>query len=283
MIIKAILFVTWLGISFGVSAQTERFIYVTGPELEDTATYKYSFWVYRENTYNRIWSSKASHFYLTEDHQEVKVTIPKDVKDTIFEIAMSVERKDNWRYYSYREREEIEVRTADVHHTIPFVKPEKVVRHFKSEKRRLAWQRSFDWDVLQSKTLTLSYHQGHQPWMDVMFSLAQIEEHHHYPLVTWGPEIGTELNFEWNQDFLLGPKIGFDLSTLLINAGLHAVAYTDFDRVSWYLKPRIGLNPLTPLVNIDYSYAIRLGTNHFGTRINTHQLTLNFTIPLYID
>jgi len=95
--------------------------------------------------------------------------------------------------------------------------------------------------------------------------------------------IGSEFNFLGGSgDFILGPKMGYNWSSVLVNFGLHGVYYTNFQDGIFCLKPRIGLNPLTPLINISYSYAIPIGNNPFGDLINGHQLCLNLIIPIWI-
>ncbi len=142
-----------------------------------------------------------------------------------------------------------------------------------------------DWESIVAYT---SYYQGHRPFGEVLFGTGRyglfrrlLQRSGGQPGHIYGPAIGTEFNFSWREnDFILGPKIGFQASSLLANAGLHFVYYTDFNQGVLYVKPRVGINLLCPFLNLSYSYAIRLGPNYFGTRVNQHQFCLNAILPI---
>lgn len=127
-----------------------------------------------------------------------------------------------------------------------------------------------------------SYYQGQRSYFELMYGPAKVFwKMPHAPLLHSGPALGFEFNTRWQKDnFILGPKLGWQISTSIMNAGLHFVYYTDFDKGSLFLKPRIGINPLYSFINISYAYSIPLTSDYFGERINRHQLCLNFMIPV---
>ena len=140
----------------------------------------------------------------------------------------------------------------------------------------------------QSRYLTLSYFQGHRPFGEISFGTAYYAEMKKNLFtgpdgagLIAGPTIGSEFNFRWNSnEFILGPKLGFNVSTRIINFGMHLIYYTDFKKGSLFLTPRVGICPGNPYVNFSYAYGFRLGQDKFGTAINRHQFCLFFYIPL---
>ncbi|MDX2359430.1 MAG: hypothetical protein QNK23_01395 [Crocinitomicaceae bacterium] len=216
---------------------------------------------------------------LSSNLEEATFIIPEHIKDSSYVIKLSIGTSNSSSTHAFFS-ENVVLTNDSAIVKIPVIPVVTINDYYIEKNNRITDGRN---GILQSKILTVSYYQGHQPYGDITFSFSELGGFHGYPLVLFGPAIGTEFNFEWNSDFILGPKVGGYFSTAIFNFGLFAVAYTDFDKASWYLKPRIGLNPLTPFVNISYEYAIRLSPNHFGTRINVHQLSINLNIPLHLD
>jgi hypothetical protein len=140
----------------------------------------------------------------------------------------------------------------------------------------------------QSRFLTLSYFQGHRPFAEISFGTAHYAEMKKNLFtgsdvagLIAGPTIGSEFNFRWNaNEFILGPKIGVNASIRILNLGMHLIYYTDFEKGSLFLTPRIGICPGNPYINFSYAYGFRLGHDKFGSAINRHQFCLFFYIPV---
>ena len=217
-------------------------------------------------------------------------------EDTLLDIQFSV-HGSRWQdhYVHYQARLHI---IADSVYVIPELPTEDVVDSMlheegKANRKEHRWEnfKSFatDW---KSYFLYVNFHQGNRLYGEVSFSNARYNQvtpfrywfkryHPEVPGFIRGPVYGAEFNFLWQKEkFILGPKIGFQITNRVVNLGLSGVYYTDFTHGLFCLKPRIGINPLIPWVNFSYEYAIRCGPNHFGNRINRHQFSMYFLIPL---
>lgn len=196
----------------------------------------------------------------------------------------------------------VEVKSDSVFYTIPELPDQAIIDSViraKEKAKRKAYRQNRDygedfmdfmtsWD---SRFLYVNFYQGNRLFGEVSFGPARYEEvptsflsRSTEPGWIRGPVYGAEFNFLWRKnDFILGPKIGFQITTRYLNLGLSAVYYTDFTQGSFCLKPRIGMNPGIPWVNFSYEYAIRFGPDVFGNRINRHQFSVYFLIPLRLE
>lgn len=268
---------------FSLEAQGKnRLIIVKCPKLVNTNTFKYSVSARSaEDRYDRLCTNGKyfCDYEVKNDFQEIEVVIPSYYKDSNVLIHFEIELVNgHWYYWDYPDTL-VEMTSDTVCLDLQPINEKALKWKYTKKKFEDFW----DWGILQSKIVTVSYYQGYKPYGEIMFSLSEVASIHDWNPAMFGPAIGTEFNFQWRNNFILGPKVGFYYSTFLFNVGLHAVTYTDFERTSLFLKPRIGINPLTAKFNISYAYGIPLTKNHFGKHVNTHQISLNFNIPLYID
>ena len=87
--------------------------------------------------------------------------------------------------------------------------------------------------------------------------------------------IGTE--YSWQRDqFILGPKISYEINPLIATVRLSFVYYTDFNTSDPRLIPEIGLS-MAGFINVLYGRAMPLSTNHFSS-IGKNRITLSFNL-----
>ncbi|MFT5780184.1 MAG: hypothetical protein ACI837_003145 [Crocinitomicaceae bacterium] len=276
--------VVFFGCSGALFAQDRRMILVA-PPVVDTTIYKYS--VYMSRTHPPIYGNPMNEFsvneYFYSANDSVEVVIPDSLANAIFSGCFHVYLKDGRdRIRSYCDYFKVSTDSATVYHSFEGPSLTTAEKHFKKEKRhKYGVFRPFHafHDFYDTPTLHLAYHQGHRPFGEVSMGMSQ-HFTYYLPLITHGFTLGAEFNFRDKENFILGPKIGYNFSTLIFNVGVDFVYYTDFEKGSYYLKPRIGLNPLLSIVNISYSKGIPLAGNHFGKNLNAHQLSVIIIIPL---
>ncbi|TSJ44890.1 hypothetical protein [Fluviicola chungangensis] len=223
-----------------------------------------------------------------------------EVEDTLVDLQFIV--KDRWGPGEYLHHSiRIQITADSVFYPIPELPDEAAIDahirdrekvHRKEQRRDGFHTFMTDW---KSWYIYANFYQGNRPYGEVSFSNARYSDVPvrrgslfrsritYEPGLIRGPVYGAEFNFGWRKnDFILGPKIGFQMNGRLGNLGLSAVYYTDFTHGLVCLKPRIGINPGIPWVNFSYEYAIRCGYNYFGNRINSHQFSVYFIIPLRV-
>lgn len=220
-----------------------------------------------------------------------------EYEDTLLNVQFSVHRK-GWEVQYVHHQVCLKIHADSVFYAIPELPEEDVLDSILEERGKIyrKEQRREDFkDFMtnwKSYLLEVNFHQGNRSYGELSFSNARYNKvtpfrywfkryHPEVPGFIRGPVYGAEFNFLWvTNEFIVGPKIGFQITNRVVNLGLSAVYYTDFTHGVFCLKPRIGLNPLIPWVNFSYEYAIRCSPDYFGNRINRHQLSVYFLIPL---
>lgn len=218
-------------------------------------------------------------------------------EDTLVEIQFTIHGK-RWTDSYTQHKVQVKIDSDSVFYAIPELPDEETVDSIlhaegkasrKEERRENFTNFTTDW---KSLLIYANFYQGNRPYGEISFSNARYNEVTRWrdlfsrhaedvPGFIRGPVYGAEFNFAWRKnDFILGPKFGFQITTRLVNLGLSGVYYTDFTHGLFCIKPRIGFNPVIPWVNFSYEYAIRCGYNYFGNRINSHQFSVYFLIPL---
>lgn len=92
----------------------------------------------------------------------------------------------------------------------------------------------------------------------------------------WGPRIGIEANV--NQDrFVYAPKLGYELSGLLIALRGNAVGYIDNKRIDLRLLPEAGIS-LLGAINLTYGYNLPV-LRFKSPEVARHRIT--FTVNVH--
>ncbi|WP_341902262.1 hypothetical protein [Fluviicola taffensis] len=281
----------------GFAQHKTRSLYIQIPVQLDFKKYDYELTVDYPG-YSDIHHGCQFHF-LKSGGEIVRCDMRSDYDgkfiDTLVYIRFSVKM---FKYYGeYVNRMPVVFKSDSVSFTIPELPDEATIdsilkakhKAFNKEHRGEGFTEFMtDW---KSYFIYANFYQGNRPYGEILFSNARYEEvptslFSRYTEPGWirGPVYGAEFNFLWRKNaFILGPKIGFQITTRYVNLGLSAVYYTDFTQGSFCLKPRIGMNPGIPWVNFSYEYAIRFGPDVFGNRINRHQFSVYFLIPLRLE
>lgn len=232
---------------------------------------------------------------------EISGGYSRKYEDTLVEIQFTIEGKrwaDSYTHHKVR----VKIDSDSVFYAIPELPAEDEVdsilhavgKTYRKEHRGEDFAELMtDW---KSYFLYVNFYQGNRLFGEISFSNARyskvqvikgsfFRKHITYePGFVRGPTYGAEFNFLWRKDeFILGPKIGFQLASRFGNIGISGVYYTDFTHGLFCIKPRIGINPKIPWVNFSYEYAFRCGYNYFGNRINRHQFSVYFVIPLRLE
>jgi len=282
--------------AFGLEAPVfdVAYLYIKIPSNIDTKEYTYQL----TSKYVNKSSTRVGCMFSTIDYPGQIIIC--ELEDTLVDLQFVVKKR--WGEGEYLHHQiRLKITADSVFYPIPEL-PDKMVidAHIRDKekiyekKARHDKFRDFmtDW---RSCYLYVNFYQGNRPYGEVSFSNARYNDvpvlsgnifkgHTIYkPGFIRGPVYGAEFNFLWRKnDFILGPKIGFQIATRYLNLGLSGVYYTDFTDGSFCLKPRIGINPGIPWVNFSYEYAIRFGPDYFGNRINKHQFSVYFLIPLKV-
>ncbi len=287
--------------SFDVSAEYKtRSLYIRIPSQTDFRKYNYELNTGYSN--DSKYMSGCSFHFLRTPGEVVRCDLRSDYYgkfvDTLVFIRFSVKRSRYFGEYVYYTK--LEVKSDSVFYTIPEL-PDEATLDVLLKAQNKAYNKLHrgedfvelmtDW---KSYFLYVNLYQGNRLFGEVSFSNARYEELYENPF-SWrnrskepgfirGPVYGAEFNFLWRKDdFILGPKIGFQLAARYVNLGISGVYYTDFTHGLFCIKPRIGINPGIPWVNFSYEYAFRCGYNYFGNRINRHQFSVYFVIPLKLE
>ena len=90
-----------------------------------------------------------------------------------------------------------------------------------------------------------------------------------------GFKLGMETNLKSKADFIIAPKIGYEISITYFSIRLSALNYFKNNQSEFRLLPEAGIS-LGGLVNLTYGYGIGFGnTIH---EISNHRLTLSFNL-----
>lgn len=221
------------------------------------------------------------------------------IEDTLVEIRFLVRKNPSGAEYLFHVAR-IPITSDSVFYTIPELPEDMILdanmREVEKKANKEYRREAFD-DLMtdwRSYFLYVNFFQGNRPYGEISFSNARYSEietgnpfrryRSSEPGFVRGPTYGAEFNFLWRKnDFILGPKLGFQIASRYVNLGLSGIYYTDFTQGMFCLKPRIGINPKVPWINFSYEYAFRLGYNYFGNRINRHQFSVYFVIPLRLE
>ena len=90
-----------------------------------------------------------------------------------------------------------------------------------------------------------------------------------------GFKIGMESNFKSNDDFIIAPKVGYEMSITYFSIKLSALNYFQNNQSEFRLLPEAGIS-IGGLVNLTYGYGISFGNSING--ISNHRLTLSFNL-----
>lgn len=116
-----------------------------------------------------------------------------------------------------------------------------------------------------------SYQKGY--YLEVGVIRGFIAESHGPNLGVIGPFISTDIN---TQNLILGPKLGFEFSFLLLSGKVSSIAYTDFKKVDLRFTPEIGLT-LLGYLTICWGYNLKLNSNSFDdVGSNKFSININF-------
>lgn len=282
----------------GLAAYKTRTLYIKIPSHLNFEKYDYELKTNYVN-YSRDMSA-CSFYFLKSEGEVVRCDLRSDYEgkfeDTVVYINFSVKMfKYRGTYVSHHAP--VLVKSDSVLFIIPELPDEPTIDSILKAQNKAFNKEHRGEDFTEAMTDWKSYfiyanlYQGNRLYGEISFSNARYSEVptsflSRYTEPGWirGPVYGAEFNFLWRkQDFILGPKIGFQITTRYVNLGLSAVYYTDFTQGSFCLKPRIGMNPGIPWVNFSYEYAIRFGPDIFGNRINRHQFSVYFLIPLKLE
>lgn len=91
-----------------------------------------------------------------------------------------------------------------------------------------------------------------------------------------GTRIGVESNFRSGEEFIIAPKIGYEISLVAVVARLTALNYFQNKHAEFRLLPEVGIS-LGGNINLTYGYNFRL-TPRKITDISNHRMCLSFNI-----
>lgn len=92
-------------------------------------------------------------------------------------------------------------------------------------------------------------------------------------IVGW--RIGVESNFKYNNDFIIAPKVGYDISMTYFTVRLSAVNYFQNSKSEFRILPEIGIS-LGGSICLTYGYGISLKSEISG--VPNHRIGLSFNI-----
>jgi len=91
-----------------------------------------------------------------------------------------------------------------------------------------------------------------------------------------GVRIGFETNFKNNQDFIIAPKIGLEVSGTILVLRLSAANYFQNEKSEFRVLPEIGIS-WGGFVNLTYGYNCRI-TNSQIENLSNHRFCLSFNL-----
>lgn len=91
-----------------------------------------------------------------------------------------------------------------------------------------------------------------------------------------GTRIGFESNFKYDKDFIIAPKVGYEISMILVSLRLSAANYFQNKESEFRIIPEMGLS-FGGAINLTYGYGFSL--NHSDINgLSNHRLSLTFNI-----
>lgn len=108
--------------------------------------------------------------------------------------------------------------------------------------------------------------------INLMYSRLAIE---HGGNTIWGPRIGLEANFSKDR-FIYAPKVGYELSGMLIALRGNAIGYIDDKKLDLRLLPEAGLS-LAGAINLTYGYSLPI-LNFKSPEVARHRITLTANV-----
>ena len=110
---------------------------------------------------------------------------------------------------------------------------------------------------------------------NLLIGRIEIEKYFHFKSIA-GVRVGFESNFKNNENFIIAPKVGFEISAAIIAVRLSAVNYFQNNKSEFRIVPEIGIS-LNSFVNLTYGYNFRI-TNKQIDGLNGHRFCLSFNI-----
>lgn len=97
-----------------------------------------------------------------------------------------------------------------------------------------------------------------------------------FPIVGFqGFKLGMEANLKSGNNFIIAPKIGYELSITFFSLKLSAINYFQDKQSEFRLLPETGIS-IGGLINLTYGYGISFGQSING--ISNHRFSLNFNL-----
>lgn len=91
-----------------------------------------------------------------------------------------------------------------------------------------------------------------------------------------GMRIGIESNFKTHSDFIIAPKIGYEIAATFITLRLTGINYFQNGETQLRILPEIGITA-GGYINLTYGYNIRISSSHIND-ISNHRLCLSFNL-----
>lgn len=91
----------------------------------------------------------------------------------------------------------------------------------------------------------------------------------------YGWRLGAESNFKGGEDYIIAPKIGYEMSITFFSLRLSALNYFQNKQSEFRILPELGLS-IGGFVNLTYGYGISFGNSING--ISNHRLGLSFNL-----
>ncbi|RAJ13416.1 hypothetical protein LY08_01933 [Olleya aquimaris] len=90
-----------------------------------------------------------------------------------------------------------------------------------------------------------------------------------------GFRVGIETNLKSNENFIIAPKLGYEISVTYFSIRLSALNYFQNKQSEFRLLPEAGIS-IGGLINLTYGYGIGFGQTIHG--ISNHRLSLSFNL-----
>jgi hypothetical protein len=98
---------------------------------------------------------------------------------------------------------------------------------------------------------------------------------HPLSLASAGPYFTVDGVFQ-EDEIIIGPKLGYEITAGLLGVAADVTYYTDFDRESWMFTPKAGLT-LFGYANLFYGRNINISDEKFGA-ISANRISLTFNL-----
>ena len=112
--------------------------------------------------------------------------------------------------------------------------------------------------------------------------IAQFPGFHGYPFGQAGYSLACEVS-EMNDQWIVGPKLSYTVSVLLLNAGVNVIYYQYGSKGQPYFRPQVGLS-LNGLADVVYGYNLPISSDPLQSRlepVNTHRISFVIRIPSF--